>query len=95
MAHGLSIWPREYDGGIFLQSKNSLGKWARDSRFAVKLPDSLDFPTAACLMCAGISIYGAIKRAEVKPGGSIAIVGIGGLGHIGTQVGKAMVCTLL
>ncbi|TDZ74770.1 alcohol dehydrogenase [Colletotrichum trifolii] len=70
------------------------GAWAEymvaDARFAVKLPDSVDYPAAACLMCAGISIYGAIKRAEVPPGGSLAIVGIGGLGHIGTQVAKAM-----
>ncbi|KAI8169009.1 alcohol dehydrogenase [Colletotrichum sp. SAR 10_70] len=56
----------------------------------VKLPDSISFPMAACLMCAGISIYGGIKRAAVPPGGSIGIVGIGGLGHIGTQLAKAM-----
>ncbi|KAF4988994.1 hypothetical protein FDECE_14848 [Fusarium decemcellulare] len=70
------------------------GAWAEymvaDARFAVKLPQSLDFSTAACLMCAGISIYGAIKRAQVPVGGSIGIVGIGGLGHIGTQLAKAM-----
>lgn len=61
----------------------------------MKLPDSIQFATAACLMCAGITIYGAIKRANVPAGGSIAIVGIGGLGHIGTQLAKAMVCRLL
>ncbi|KAF5974825.1 sphingosine n-acyltransferase lag1 [Fusarium coicis] len=61
-----------------------------DARFTVKLPDSLDFPTAACMMCAGITVYGGIKKAQVPPGGSIGIVGIGGLGHIGTQVAKAM-----
>ncbi|CAG9952887.1 unnamed protein product [Clonostachys rosea f. rosea IK726] len=70
------------------------GAWGEymvaDSRFTLKLPEALDFSTAACLMCAGISIYGAIKRAEVPAGGSIGIVGIGGLGHIGTQLGKAM-----
>ena len=43
-------------------------------------------------MCAGSTVYGGIKRAEVPAGGSIGIVGIGGLGHIGTQVAKAMVC---
>lgn len=41
-------------------------------------------------MCAGISIYGGILRANVPKGGSIGIVGIGGLGHIGTQVAKCM-----
>jgi D-arabinose 1-dehydrogenase-like Zn-dependent alcohol dehydrogenase len=62
-----------------------------DARFAVKLPDSLGFPTAACMMCAGATIYGGIKNAKVPAGGSIGIVGIGGLGHIGTQLAKAMV----
>ncbi|PCD23908.1 hypothetical protein AU210_015422 [Fusarium oxysporum f. sp. radicis-cucumerinum] len=70
------------------------GAWAEymaaDARFTVKLPDSLDFPTAACMMCAGITVYGGIKRAQVPAGGSIGIVGIGGLGHIGAQVAKAM-----
>ncbi|KAF9878254.1 hypothetical protein CkaCkLH20_04292 [Colletotrichum karsti] len=70
------------------------GAWAEymvaDQRFTVKLPKKLEFSVAACLMCAGISIYGAIKRARVPVGGSIGIIGIGGLGHIGTQVAKAM-----
>lgn len=57
----------------------------------MKLPDSINFSTAACLMCAGITIYGSIKRASVPAGGSIAIVGLGGLGHIGTQLAKSMV----
>lgn len=61
----------------------------------MKIPDSLAFTTAACLMCAGISIYGAIKRAKVPAGGSVGIVGIGGLGHIGTQIAKAMVRSIL
>ncbi|KAH7215632.1 chaperonin 10-like protein [Fusarium oxysporum] len=74
------------------------GAWAEymaaDARFTVKLPDSLEFPTAACMMCAGITVYGGIKRAKVPSGGSIGIVGIGGLGHIGTQVAKAMVAAI-
>ncbi|PWY88840.1 GroES-like protein [Aspergillus sclerotioniger CBS 115572] len=70
------------------------GAWAEymvaDARFMVKLPDDMDFKVAAPLMCAGISIYGGIVRANVPKGGSIRIVGIGGLGHIGTQVAKCM-----
>lgn len=57
----------------------------------IKLPDDMEFKVAAPLMCAGISIYGGIVRANVPQGGSIGIVGIGGLGHIGTQVAKCMV----
>ncbi|KAJ3494465.1 hypothetical protein NLG97_g4059 [Lecanicillium saksenae] len=53
------------------------GVWSEDmvadARFTVKLPDSIKFSTAACLMCASITIYGSIKRANVPAGGSIAI----------------------
>ncbi|PWY84267.1 zinc binding dehydrogenase [Aspergillus eucalypticola CBS 122712] len=70
------------------------GAWAEymvaDARFVVKIPDDMEFKVAAPLMCAGISIYGGIVRANVPQGGSIGIVGIGGLGHIGTQVAKCM-----
>lgn len=51
----------------------------------------MEFKVAASLMCAGISIYGGIQRANVPDGGSIGIIGIGGLGHIGTQIAKCMV----
>ncbi|KAF4443036.1 sphingosine n-acyltransferase lag1 [Fusarium acutatum] len=70
--------------GVVVEVGSEAEYMAADARFTVKLPDSLDFPTAACMMCAGI------KRAQVPSGGSIGIVGIGGLGHIGTQVAKAM-----
>lgn len=42
----------------------------------------------------GITFNGAIKRAGLPSGGSIVIVGIGGLRHIGTQLAKAMVHAL-
>ncbi|CRG89949.1 hypothetical protein PISL3812_06988 [Talaromyces islandicus] len=70
------------------------GAWAEymvaDARTTVKIPESVDLVTAAPLMCAGLSVYGGIKKAGVPPGGSIGIIGIGGLGHIGTQLAKAM-----
>nr|RBQ83057.1 hypothetical protein FVER53263_12886 [Fusarium verticillioides] len=52
--------------------------------------DLVEFSTAACMMCAGITVYGGIKKAQVPSGSSIGIVDIGGLGHIETQVAKAM-----
>lgn len=42
-------------------------------------------------MCVGISIHRAVKKVEVPPGGSVKIVAIGGLGHIGRQLAKAMI----
>ncbi|OCK74306.1 GroES-like protein [Lepidopterella palustris CBS 459.81] len=75
------------------------GAWAEymvsDAYSLIPLPPSLSFPTAAALMCAGITIYSAILRASVPPRGSIAIIGIGGLGHIGTQLAKKMGYTVV
>lgn len=67
----------------------------RDSAFLVRLPDEIPFDVAACLMCAGLTIYGAIRTANIPRGGSLGIIGIGGLGHIGTQLAKSMGYTVL
>lgn len=58
--------------------------------FAVKIPDGLAFRDAAPLCCAGVTVYGALKRAQVRVGQRVAVVGIGGLGHLAVQVVKAM-----
>jgi len=60
-----------------------------DSRVVGKIPDSISFEAAAPLFCAGATIYGALKAADTKPDQWIAIVGMGGLGHLGTQYAKA------
>ena len=55
---------------------------------SVRLPDSMTFEQACPATCAGATIYQAILRAGqegLKPGGVLGIVGIGALGHIGTQ----------
>jgi propanol-preferring alcohol dehydrogenase len=57
-----------------------------DERFAVKIPDSMSFVKAAPLTCAGATSWRAVKRAAVKPGGWLGIVGSGGgLGHLAIQ----------
>lgn len=61
-----------------------------DSRFCVKIPESLTFPHAAPLMCAGATIYGALKKCKLNKGDVVGIVGLGGLRHIGIQIAKTM-----
>ncbi|TDZ27724.1 alcohol dehydrogenase [Colletotrichum spinosum] len=57
-----------------------------DDRFAVRIPDALSFVKAAPLTCAGCTSWRAVKRAGVKPGGWLGIVGSGGgLGHLAIQ----------
>lgn len=61
-----------------------------DARVATRIPDSIDFVSAAPLFCAGATVYGALMAADLKKGQWIAIVGCGGLGHLGVQYAKAM-----
>lgn len=62
-----------------------------DARQVVPIPQNLTYVEVAPLMCAGVTIYVALKKSEVKPGGSIGIVGAGGgLGHLGVQFAEKM-----
>ncbi len=58
-----------------------------DARFAFRLPAG-DAPRLAPLMCAGVTAYGAIERAEVKHGECCAIFGCGGLGQYAIQLAR-------
>jgi D-arabinose 1-dehydrogenase-like Zn-dependent alcohol dehydrogenase len=49
------------------------------------IPDSLDPAEAAPLLCAGITTYNALRHSGAMPGDLVAVVGIGGLGHLGVQ----------
>ncbi|KIJ48255.1 hypothetical protein M422DRAFT_162844, partial [Sphaerobolus stellatus SS14] len=59
-----------------------------DSQWTVALPDTMSFEVGACLMCAGPTVYCGLKTANLSPGETVAIVGAGGLGHIGVQFAK-------
>ncbi|KAJ5111497.1 hypothetical protein N7532_002032 [Penicillium argentinense] len=61
-----------------------------DARVVSKIPESIPWDEAAPLFCAGATVYGAILAADVKPGQWLALVGIGGLGHLGVQYAKAL-----
>ena len=60
------------------------------AEYAIRLPDAIDFADAAPFFCAGLTMYGAFKNAELRPGQRVAILGIGGLGHIAIPIAKAM-----
>lgn len=63
-----------------------------DARFLVPLPDGLDPVQAAPLTDAGLTPYHAVQRSLPKlvPGSSAVVIGVGGLGHLGVQVLKAL-----
>lgn len=51
-----------------------------NAEFAVKLPSGMDPYASAPIYCAGVTMYKALKTANVRPGEWVSIVGIGGLG---------------
>ncbi|KAF2273931.1 GroES-like protein [Westerdykella ornata] len=61
-----------------------------DAREAMVLPEGLDPKSAAPLFCAGITAYHGVEDCGLKPGEWMAIIGCGGLGHLGIQYAKAM-----
>jgi len=54
------------------------------------IPDGLAVDEAAPLLCAGITTYNALRHAGAMPGDLVAVLGIGGLGHLGIQYARQM-----
>jgi D-arabinose 1-dehydrogenase-like Zn-dependent alcohol dehydrogenase len=56
---------------------------------SVLIPDGLAYEQAAPIFCAGYTVYSGFRLAEPRPGDRVAVVGLGGLGHLGLQYAKA------
>ncbi|ORA40104.1 alcohol dehydrogenase catalytic domain-containing protein [Mycobacterium aquaticum] len=56
----------------------------------VRVPQEFDAKLAAPLLCAGLTVYNALRHIDAVPGALVAIQGIGGLGHLGVQYAKAL-----
>jgi len=54
------------------------------------IPDELDFVEAGPLMCAGITTFNPLRNSIARPGDTVAVLGIGGLGHLGVQFASKM-----
>lgn len=61
-----------------------------DENYVLTIPENLDPAAAAPLLCAGITTYSPLHHWNVGPGKKIGVVGIGGLGHMGIKIAKAM-----
>jgi propanol-preferring alcohol dehydrogenase len=59
-----------------------------DASFVVPVPDELSSVDAAALTCAGLTSFNAIKVAHVEPSETVAVFGIGGLGHLAVQYAR-------
>lgn len=58
--------------------------------FVLRIPDGLDRAAAAPLVCAGITMYSPLRRWGAGPGKKVAIIGLGGVGHVGVKLAAAM-----
>ncbi len=60
--------------------------------WAIKLPDQLDASKAGPLFCGGITVFNPFIQDDIKPTDKVAVVGIGGLGHLGLQFADKWGC---
>ncbi len=61
-----------------------------DEAFALRVPKNLDLAATAPLLCAGITTYSPLRHHGVTKGQKVGIVGLGGLGHMGVKLAKAL-----
>ncbi|RKS10381.1 putative zinc-type alcohol dehydrogenase-like protein [Nocardiopsis sp. Huas11] len=61
-----------------------------DENYTLRIPDALPLDTAAPLLCAGITSYSPLRRWKAGPGTRVAVLGMGGLGHMGVKLAHAM-----
>lgn len=55
------------------------------SEAIAEIPEDLSFVDAAPIMCAGVTTYNALRNTDAQPGDLVAVIGLGGLGHLGIQ----------
>lgn len=61
-----------------------------DEAFTVGIPEGISLDVAAPLLCAGITTYSPLKRFHAGPGKKVAVVGLGGLGHMAVKIAHAL-----
>ncbi|MFF4350283.1 alcohol dehydrogenase [Streptomyces sp. NPDC001530] len=87
--------------GDFIVCENlKVPGWAYDGGFAetmiapvdalARIPDALAASDAGPMACAGVTTYNGLRRSVARPGDLVAVLGIGGLGHLGVQYAAAM-----
>ncbi|MER8095859.1 NAD(P)-dependent alcohol dehydrogenase [Streptomyces goshikiensis] len=61
-----------------------------DENYTVGIPEGIALDVAAPLLCAGITLYSPLKHWQAGPGKKVAVVGLGGLGHMGVKIAHAL-----
>ncbi|MFN2331916.1 MAG: NAD(P)-dependent alcohol dehydrogenase, partial [Halomonas sp.] len=58
--------------------------------FVLRMPEGIDLASAAPILCAGITTYSPLRHYGVKAGHKVGVIGMGGLGHMGVKLAKAL-----
>jgi uncharacterized zinc-type alcohol dehydrogenase-like protein len=61
-----------------------------DEKYVLKIPKNLPLDASAPLLCAGITLYSPLMHWKAGPGKKVAIIGLGGLGHMGVKIAHAL-----
>jgi uncharacterized zinc-type alcohol dehydrogenase-like protein len=61
-----------------------------DENYVLSIPASLELDVAAPLLCAGITVYSPLRHWQTGPGKRVAVLGMGGLGHLGVKIASAL-----
>lgn len=61
-----------------------------DEKYVLRMPENLPADASAPLLCAGITLYSPLKHWGAGPGKKVAVVGLGGLGHMGVKLAHAL-----
>jgi alcohol dehydrogenase (NADP+) len=80
---------RERDGKTITQGGYS-DVIVVDENYVLRIPQSLPLDKAAPLLCAGITLYSPLAHWKAGPGKTVGILGLGGLGHMGVKIARAL-----
>lgn len=61
-----------------------------DENYVLRIPDALPLDAAAPLLCAGITTYSPLRHWNAGPGKQVAVIGLGGLGHVAVKLARAL-----
>src|SRR5665213_2471696 len=79
---------REHDGTPTMGGYSD--KVVVDENYVLRIPDNLPLDGSAPLLCAGITLFSPLKHWHAGPGKNVAIIGLGGLGHMRVKLAHAM-----
>jgi uncharacterized zinc-type alcohol dehydrogenase-like protein len=61
-----------------------------DENYVLRIPDEIPLDAAAPLLCAGVTLFSPLRHWKAGPGTRVAVIGLGGLGHMGVKLATAM-----